>query len=80
VGVTSFFATISLCIALSSMVLQLAVLILKRPQSLGVRYIEAAVLGLPFVESGTAYAQSAPVCDNSCAIIVKAPQTAASTS
>jgi hypothetical protein len=35
---------------LSQQLLQLAVLVLQAPQALGIRYLEAAVLGLPFEE------------------------------
>src|SRR5262245_57467584 len=34
--------------------LQLRVLVLERPQTLGLRHLEAAVLGFPLVERGTA--------------------------
>jgi hypothetical protein len=39
---------------LSQQLLQLAVLVLQGLQALGIRYLEAAVLGLPFEERGAA--------------------------
>ena len=53
----TFFAAISFSIALSSIAsaksFLLGVLVFQRLQALGVRHVEAAILGLPLVERRT---------------------------